>query len=46
MLVMIGRSQAGLVAIGLRDSCPTVVYGAVIPISVSFHSLLRRRFDY
>jgi simple sugar transport system permease protein len=43
---MIGGIQAGLVAIGLSDYFPQVVYGAVILISVSIHALLRRRFEY
>ena len=43
---MIGGIQAGLVAIGLSDYYPSVVYGAVILISVSIHALLRRRFEY
>ncbi len=43
---MIGGIQAGLVAIGLGDYYPAVVYGAVILISVSIHAILRRRFEY
>jgi simple sugar transport system permease protein len=43
---MIGGIQAGLVAIGLSDYYPGLVYGAVILISVSIHALLRRRFEY
>jgi simple sugar transport system permease protein len=43
---MIGGISAGLVAIGLSDYLPQVVYGAVILISVSIHALLRRRFEY
>lgn len=43
---MIGGIQAGLVAIGLSDYLPGLVYGAVILISVSIHALLRRRFEY
>ena len=43
---MIGGIQAGLVAIGLSDYFPQVVYGAVILISVSIHAVLRRRFEY
>jgi simple sugar transport system permease protein len=42
---MIGGISAGLVAIGLSDNYPQVVYGAVILISVSIHALLRRRFE-
>jgi len=43
---MIGGISAGLVAIGLSDYYPQVVYGAVILVSVSIHALLRRRFEY
>jgi len=43
---MIGGIQAGLVAIGLSDYYPNLVYGAVILVSVSIHALLRRRFEY
>ena len=43
---MIGGISAGLVAIGLSDYLPQVVYGAVILVSVSIHALLRRRFEY
>jgi len=43
---MIGGIQAGLVAVGLSDYYPALVYGAVILISVSIHALLRRRFEY
>ena len=43
---MIGGIQAGLVAVGLSDYYPGLVYGAVILISVSIHALLRRRFEY
>ncbi len=43
---MIGGIQAGLVAVGLSDYYPTLVYGAVVLISVSIHALLRRRFEY
>jgi simple sugar transport system permease protein len=43
---MIGAIQAGLVAIGLSDYWPYLVYGAVILIAVSIHALLRRRFEY
>jgi simple sugar transport system permease protein len=42
---MIGGIQAGLVAIGLSDYYPSLVYGAVILISVSIHAVLRRRFE-
>ncbi len=42
---MIGGISAGLVAIGLSDYFPQVVYGAVILISVSIHALLQRRFE-
>ena len=43
---MIGGIQAGLVAVGLSDYYPSLVYGAVILISVSIHAVLRRRFEY
>lgn len=43
---MIGGISAGLVAIGLSDYYPQVVYGAVVLVSVSIHALLRRRFEY
>ena len=43
---MIGGIQAGLVAVGLSDYYPSLVYGAVVLISVSIHALLRRRFEY
>lgn len=43
---MIGGISAGLVAIGLSDYYPQVVYGAVILVSVSIHALLRQRFEY
>ena len=43
---MIGGIQAGLVAIGLSDYLPGLVYGAVILVSVSIHALLRRRFEH
>jgi simple sugar transport system permease protein len=43
---MIGGISAGLVAIGLSDYYPQVVYGAVILVSVSIHAMLRRRFEY
>ena len=43
---MIGGISAGLVAIGLSDYYPQVVYGAVILVSVSIHAVLRRRFEY
>jgi simple sugar transport system permease protein len=43
---MIGGISAGLVAIGLSDYLPQVVYGAVILVSVSIHALLQRRFEY
>ena len=43
---MIGGIQAGLVAIGLSDYYPSLVYGAVILVSVSIHAVLRRRFEY
>ncbi|HET9084642.1 MAG TPA: ABC transporter permease [Candidatus Limnocylindrales bacterium] len=43
---MIGGIQAGLVAVGLSDYYPSLVYGAVILISVSIHAILRRRFEY
>jgi simple sugar transport system permease protein len=43
---MIGGIQAGLVAVGLSDYYPSLVYGAVILIAVSIHALLRRRFEY
>ena len=42
---MIGGIQAGLVAVGLSDYYPSLVYGAVVLISVSIHALLRRRFE-
>jgi simple sugar transport system permease protein len=42
---MIGGIQAGLVAIGLSDYYPGLVYGAVVLISVTIHALLRRRFE-
>jgi simple sugar transport system permease protein len=42
---MIGGIQAGLVAVGLSDYYPFMVYGAVVLISVSIHALLRRRFE-
>jgi simple sugar transport system permease protein len=42
---MIGGISAGLVAIGLSDYYPQVVYGAVILVSVSIHALLRKRFE-
>jgi simple sugar transport system permease protein len=42
---MIGGISAGLVAIGLSDYFPQVVYGAVILISVSIHAFLQRRFE-
>lgn len=43
---MIGGIQAGLVAVGLSDYYPSLVYGAVILIAVSIHAVLRRRFEY
>jgi simple sugar transport system permease protein len=43
---MIGGIQAGLVAVGLSDYYPSLVYGAVILIAVSIHAILRRRFEY
>ncbi len=43
---MIGGIEAGLVAVGLSDYFPSLVYGAVILISVSIHAVLRRRFEY
>lgn len=42
---MIGGIQAGIVAAGLSDYLPQVVYGAVILISVSIHAILQRRFQ-
>jgi simple sugar transport system permease protein len=42
---MIGGIQAGLVAVGLSDYLPQVVYGAVILVSVSIHAILQRRFE-
>ena len=43
---MIGGISAGLVAAGMSDYFPQVVYGAVVLVSVSIHALLRRRFEY
>ena len=42
---MIGGIQAGIVAVGLTDYYTSLVYGAVILISVSIHAVLQRRFE-
>jgi simple sugar transport system permease protein len=42
---MIGGITAGIVAVGLTDYYTSLIYGAVILISVSIHAVLQRRFE-
>jgi len=42
---MIGGITAGIVAVGLTDYYTSLVYGAVILISVTIHAMLQRRFE-
>jgi simple sugar transport system permease protein len=43
---MIGGITAGIVAVGLTDFYTSLIYGAVILISVSIHAILQRRFEH
>ena len=42
---MIGAIQAGIVAAGLTDYWTSLIYGAIILISISIHAVLQRRFE-
>ena len=42
---MIGGITAGIVAVGLTDYYTSLIYGAVILVSVTIHAMLQRRFE-
>lgn len=42
---MIGAITAGIVAVGLTDYYTSLVYGAVVLVSISIHAVLQRRFE-
>lgn len=41
---MIGGTEAGIVAVGLTDYYTNLIYGAIILVAVSIHTVLQRRF--
>jgi simple sugar transport system permease protein len=42
---MIGAISAGIVAVGLTDYWTSLIYGAIVLVSVSIHAVLQRRFE-
>jgi simple sugar transport system permease protein len=41
---MIGGTEAGIVAVGLTDYYTNLIYGAIILVAVTIHTVLQRRF--
>jgi simple sugar transport system permease protein len=41
---MIGGTEAGIVAVGLTDYYTNLIYGGIILVAVSIHTVLQRRF--
>lgn len=42
---MIGAISAGIVAVGLTDYYTSLIYGAIVLVSISIHAMLQRRFE-
>jgi simple sugar transport system permease protein len=42
---MIGAISAGIVAVGLTDYYTSLIYGAIVLVSISIHAVLQRRFE-
>jgi simple sugar transport system permease protein len=42
---MIGAISAGIVAVGLTDYYTSLIYGAIVLVSISIHIVLQRRFE-